>query len=972
MKSVWPTAFDDDQFGLGVLNGPACNECWQAVEAAERRAVAMPRQRHFDTSYVPAMPYVAPYVAPPTRGERRRYEGEAAATAPPRHERRQQPHSWPSASQARWGQESWAEAAASIPPRRVHAQRAQPAARQPHHERRQQPHPWPSAHDWDQDIWAEAAASIPPRREHDQRAARQPAQHAGRQEAQPVTRQPAQHAGRQESHPGPRQEAQRAAFQTAATSRHDARRMMDTTMASLARPAPDPPTTQAPPRQVPQVAAAAQGTFAAKAQLAALESKVRASDLNYLRSLEYVEGILTEHLTCIICFQPYLDPVEVAPCEHIYCRDCLLQYDLDQGCPTCRGAITGVGWAHRTMANMANDLAVICKKCNQEVARGKIISHAASPDDCKPKKTTTTAAAAPAAATPPTAKEVAPSETKKYKVKSKKKVEMAARAEKLNQEGNTLFAQGKGSASVEKYSQAIDLCRNVAKYFGNRAQAYISLGKWDRAHKDALEAVKLDQGNGKFMYRLAKARVELGEFTAAEESIAAGLRLFPALTAEFGELRTHLQTKLIAAKTQRGAPNLGDKPWYDGMPREKAYKWFIDAYRLRIDDCYAWEGDCRGLYGGMSPFPDFERFFRKAKKKPGLIPEWWEESKMAAVGKQLLRFATEKSDIAEEYGSFVPMDMRILAEHVEGPLGGGGDDWGDDDDDDDDDEWDEAADDDDEWADDDNEEEEEEEQGEEGREGDVLLRALSRDEDQEAATLLASLRAHAHPDLWTAFNHLTSEVNRVGRQMNRSDEQRALLFSLMLDIVALSTMHLLRDVPALAHQQLVLRKLAWHVIPVQFEAFYAYREVFMRRMNELLLAHDHSSSFGAEVWRVYLAAWDLRRKYQFDTGRSIPADLMTDWENFPGQIIMSVAPHLPNTPYSSLSCVRDIETMQTSFVTLLSLSAPFKIEEATTMLLRTILPQRLRPAWDEARRKFASEYVRGFAASSSAKSRRRK
>jgi splicing suppressor protein 51 len=78
----------------------------------------------------------------------------------------------------------------------------------------------------------------------------------------------------------------------------------------------------------------------------------------------------------------------------------------------------------------------------------------------------------------------------------------------------------------------------------------------------------------------------------------------------------------------------------------------------------------------------FKRYLRKAERKIGYLPDWWNEEK----SKECIRFglrksewsylgaAVEKSDITEHYDSpLMPMQLRMFAEEVIGePLGGMG------------------------------------------------------------------------------------------------------------------------------------------------------------------------------------------------------------------------------------------------------------------------------------------------------------
>ncbi|KAI1427637.1 putative MYND domain protein [Xylaria sp. FL1777] len=111
----------------------------------------------------------------------------------------------------------------------------------------------------------------------------------------------------------------------------------------------------------------------------------------------------------------------------------------------------------------------------------------------------------------------------------------------------------------------------------------------------------------------------------------------------------------------------------------------IDAYRMRIEDEYMYEGNAStdSIYGGAaSSLPGFRKFLRLAASRTGLLPPWWSAAKQKACEKlgmdssewPDLRCAVEKSDIIEHYGDpRFPMQLRMLAETIIGRGFGGND-----------------------------------------------------------------------------------------------------------------------------------------------------------------------------------------------------------------------------------------------------------------------------------------------------------
>lgn len=103
----------------------------------------------------------------------------------------------------------------------------------------------------------------------------------------------------------------------------------------------------------------------------------------------------------------------------------------------------------------------------------------------------------------------------------------------------------------------------------------------------------------------------------------------------------------------------------------------IDAYRMRVEDEYSFEGEAAAdsIYGGAaSGLLGFRKFLRRAASRSGLLPPWWNAEKQKACenlgmgqGWQDLSCAVEKSDIIEHYGdSRFPMQLRMLAEIIIG------------------------------------------------------------------------------------------------------------------------------------------------------------------------------------------------------------------------------------------------------------------------------------------------------------------
>ncbi|KAK3681644.1 putative MYND domain protein [Podospora appendiculata] len=127
--------------------------------------------------------------------------------------------------------------------------------------------------------------------------------------------------------------------------------------------------------------------------------------------------------------------------------------------------------------------------------------------------------------------------------------------------------------------------------------------------------------------------------------------------------------------------------WLHGRPEKDVYRLLIDAYRMRVEDMYKFDGDVEedSIYAGNSDGKlGFSRFLTKVEKcDGGLLPAWWTPEKKAACVKfgsdgsdswADLGAAVEKSDISEHYGDArFAMQLRMFAERVYGRGPGGSD-----------------------------------------------------------------------------------------------------------------------------------------------------------------------------------------------------------------------------------------------------------------------------------------------------------
>ena len=94
--------------------------------------------------------------------------------------------------------------------------------------------------------------------------------------------------------------------------------------------------------------------------------------------------------------------------------------------------------------------------------------------------------------------------------------------------------------------------------------------------------------------------------------------------------------------------------WAIGLSGKHRYEWFVNSYRLRVDDDYVWGGGyLHGLYAEDStPWSIMIDFlvYCKFAVKNGVIPTPWNWNQLLKEAKGLLNYAFEKSDAREKYG----------------------------------------------------------------------------------------------------------------------------------------------------------------------------------------------------------------------------------------------------------------------------------------------------------------------------------
>ncbi|KEG12036.1 EF hand [Trypanosoma grayi] len=80
----------------------------------------------------------------------------------------------------------------------------------------------------------------------------------------------------------------------------------------------------------------------------------------------------SEEMRCALCLDSWKNPIELVPCGHIFCKECV--DDLDS-CPMCRQRPTNTKKPNRTLVNMALAIPVKCASCGWTGTREQGDSH---------------------------------------------------------------------------------------------------------------------------------------------------------------------------------------------------------------------------------------------------------------------------------------------------------------------------------------------------------------------------------------------------------------------------------------------------------------------------------------------------------------------------------------------------------------------------------------------------------------------
>lgn len=149
--------------------------------------------------------------------------------------------------------------------------------------------------------------------------------------------------------------------------------------------------------------------------------------------------------------------------------------------------------------------------------------------------------------------------------------------------------------------------------------------------------------------------------------------------------RTTCWAPIPAVWFARSQHVVGGAAWLAALERPACREVLVDAYRLRLYDCYRFVVDAQA---GWEPRRDFMGFLEKAAATAaaarGVLPVWWDEDDVGAclglamrVGRACILDVVGKGDMLEKYGyDAVVRQLREVADCVYGyrvkPVPGGG------------------------------------------------------------------------------------------------------------------------------------------------------------------------------------------------------------------------------------------------------------------------------------------------------------
>ncbi|XP_028841973.1 zinc finger CCCH domain-containing protein 7A-like isoform X1 [Denticeps clupeoides] len=166
-------------------------------------------------------------------------------------------------------------------------------------------------------------------------------------------------------------------------------------------------------------------------------------------------------------------------------------------------------------------------------------------------------------------------------------------------EGNDVFSEGEWTRAVELYTEALNIAEYAEtediiissgireKLYANRAAAYLNIGFHDQALGDCEQALQLNSGNYRALYRKAMSLKEMGRHSEAYEAVAKCSLAVPQdarvieLTHELAQV---LGLKIRKAYRSRPALNVVCGPSLSGAASEKILAGSASVNDIEIEE----------------------------------------------------------------------------------------------------------------------------------------------------------------------------------------------------------------------------------------------------------------------------------------------------------------------------------------------------------------------------------------------------
>lgn len=124
-------------------------------------------------------------------------------------------------------------------------------------------------------------------------------------------------------------------------------------------------------------------------------------------------------------------------------------------------------------------------------------------------------------------------------------------AELQKENGNQLYKIKQYRSALPYYTKAIEICPEVAAYYGNRAACNMMLNKFEDALEDVRKAVQLDPTFVKGYVRMAKCSIALGQLRTAETALQRAKELQPEGNVVVNEEKSYEKVKLYEDEAKK-------------------------------------------------------------------------------------------------------------------------------------------------------------------------------------------------------------------------------------------------------------------------------------------------------------------------------------------------------------------------------------------------------------------------------------